>query len=124
MFYNLTFIHKKINPLEERIFLIIEGITKDFCKVKYENRHKGRVTSIVYDINNTYNNDKMIMKKLEMTQGYVEYRYVLSLKLSDIDDFILPYIYNKNKIDDYISHEVTNIFNIIIKYSTSIFRAL
>lgn len=91
---------------------------------KYENRHKGRLTNIINDINNTYNNDRMIMKKLEMTQGYVEYRYDLSLKLSDIDDFILPYIDNENKIDDYISHEVTDIFNIIIKYSTSIFRAL
>ena len=66
-----------------------------------------RINTVINSIVNRYSKDKDVIKKVSLVNGYCKYRYIVSLKLSDIERYLK---------DDY-EYEVEDIVNTIRKYS-------
>ena len=74
---------------------------------KYAIRYMERINTVINSIVSRYSKDKDVIKKVSLVNGYCKYRYIVSLRLSDIERYLK---------DDY-EYEVEDIVNTIRKYS-------
>ena len=93
---------------------------------KYERRFNGRLKAFIDAVNNAYSSDDKVMKKVQMTQGYVRYNYCITVSLKDMDLYIDPVLKTKNDIrfKSLVDLETMDIFNKILKYALTIFKSL
>lgn len=93
---------------------------------KYERRFNGRLKAFIDAVNNTYSTDDKVMKKIQMTQGYVRYNYCITVSLKDMDLYIDHVLKTKNDIrfKSLVDLETMDIFNKILKYALTIFKSL
>lgn len=92
-------------------------------KSKFAKRHSGRLTNFVEAMNQNFSSDSFVVKRLELTQGYVPYHFIITISLSDIDEFFVPYL-DMEKKDDYVSEVTESIINKIIKKAQTIYNVI
>ena len=82
-----------------------------FCPLeisdKYQVRYTERINSIIGSVVRYYSKDKDVIKKVSLVNGYSKYKYMISLKLSDIEEYL--------NIE--CKYELKEIIDIIKKYS-------
>ena len=91
---------------------------------KFTNRHVGRLTTVINEINKKYSSDTSVLKKLELTTGYVPYHFMITISLADIDTYFLSYLEKNDNSDNYVVYTTNTIMNKIIDFSKWIFKAL
>jgi len=55
---------------------------------KYQVRYTERINSVIGSVNRYYNKDKDVIKRVSLVNGYSKYKYMISLKLSDIEEYL------------------------------------
>lgn len=108
-------------PTSESIKLDNIPLCPESIKATFENRYNGRMTSLVKDIETKYGSDNQLIKRMEMTQNYISYSYIILISLYDIDKYLNGYITDHKNSKDYIVKKTIAIINQIISFTMSIY---
>ena len=92
---------------------------------KFENRHSGRMTALITDIDKTYNGNNLI-KLLEATPNYSNFKFSITLLLEEIgeNNILNNYLNNNSNSKDFIKIKTIELLKLIIGYAKSIYKSI
>jgi hypothetical protein len=97
---------------------------------EYSSRYSNRTSALHKSIMTAYGkNTNQYLKLLELIEPYTKIKYVIRLSFSDIDNYIVPFLFSHDNpkdgiIPDMVEDEVAYYLNEIVKFTKNIYSYL
>lgn len=91
-------------------------------KSGYANKLVIAYQRMLNDVINMLNNNKNLLKGLELTPSVSPYHYVIRLKLSDFDRYLVPYM--NNDTSNYLHAQTIKVIKMMIRLSQTFYKTM